>query len=45
MTFGIKAHGNDNSDADARLKNAESQKGDTTDKIVDLESIDLEISK
>ena len=43
MTFGIKAHGNDNSDAN--LKNTESQKDDTTDKIVDLESIDMEISK
>ena len=43
MTFGIKAHGNDN--FDARLKNTQTQKDDTTDKIVDLESIDLEISK
>ena len=43
MIFGVKAHGNDN--FDANLKNTESQKDDPTDKIVDLESIDLEISK
>ena len=43
MTFGIKAHGNDN--FDANLMNTETQKDDPTDEIVDLESIDLEISK
>ena len=38
MIFGVKSHGNDKSDT-------ETQKDDPTNEIVDLESIDLEISK